>query len=113
CMAQLNAIQKRIVEGKKHRDLQHHWKAATHGIDLVLAVELHHGTIEGLTVVLVDYLQLFEPGLQLLHGLHRLVARLRQGPEGNFDEDSGEDDRHPIIMYPAVEQTQELQHGAS
>ena len=111
-MAQLDSIEQGIIEGKKHRALQHHGETTTHGIDLVLTVELHRSPLLRLPIVFVDDLQFLDPGLQLLHRLHGFIARLRQRPEGYFDEKGGQHDRHTVIVYQAIEQAKELQHGA-
>ena len=56
-------------------------------------------------------LQLLHFRLQLLHGLHGLVALVGQRPEDDFDEDGDKDDGDAVVVDPAVDQAQKLQHG--
>ena len=110
-MAQLDGVQEGVVKGEEEGNLQDHRQAAAHRVDLLVAVELHHGAVEALLVVLVQRLQLLHFRLQLLHGLHGLVALVGQRPEDDLDEDGDQDDGHAVVVDPAVDQAQELQHG--
>ena len=97
-MSHLDPILKSIIKGDEYRNLDEHWEATTHGVDLPPFVKKHDLLLKPCLIVLV---LLFEPvhlRLHFLHLLHRLEADLCQGKEDDLDQDAEDDDIDPKIF---------------
>ena len=108
-MTQLDAVEKRLIEGDEHGKLNEDGQTASHGVDAVGLVELHHFAAERFLVVLVLLLQLLHHGLELLHLLHGLEALAGKRPEHDLDEDGQQDDGETPVAEEAFKEGEKLE----
>ena len=102
-MTQLNAFQQRPVQRNEHWDLYQDRKTATHRVDLLFAVHLHHRFVQLLAVIAIPLFQRLQARTQLAHLCHRAVAGFRQLVEHQLDEDRKQDDGHTPISNKAMQ----------
>ena len=99
----VGCVVERKVQRVEDRNLREHRQASAHGVDLVLAVELHRLLLQARRVALVLVPERIDLRLERLHRLHRAHALHRQRVEQDLRDDGEEDDREPVIADVAID----------
>ena len=100
-------VLQRVEQGEEDRHLQDQGETRTHGVDLVLLVELHHLLIEDFSIALVLLLERLDLGLQLLHAPHALELTVGQRDEHDTDQDREKHYGPAPVVGEAIEELED------
>jgi hypothetical protein len=102
-VAHLDAGQQHPVQGDEHRYLDHDRETAPHGVDLFLAVDLHHLLLHLLRVFLQALAHLGDARIDGLHLGHAAVGLGIEPVERDLEQQHQAHDRPAPVAQEAVD----------